>query len=167
MFDEPSVDPLLREAVHDFLDSIDGFLDLLLNLRDLPEGEQYQDDKTVCTLRLLNFIRRIGGRDAMCTSPFSSDLSSFLADLRPLIPQTSNTSTSSSTLMSEEVTTPKLDSRSRCTRLYTTGRAPRRSNLSHTEISSCQDSPPSLEKRRSCSRRWTTSVRSFLLCHIY
>lgn len=68
MFAGSSVDPLLRQAIDDFLDSVDRFLDLLLGLRDLPEGNQFQDDRTVGTLRLLNFIRRIGGRDEMCSS---------------------------------------------------------------------------------------------------
>jgi hypothetical protein len=66
MFTDPAVDPRLRQAIDDFLDSVDRFLDLLLGLRDLPDGDQYQDDRTVGTLRLLNFIRRIGGRDKMC-----------------------------------------------------------------------------------------------------
>lgn len=66
MFTDPLVDPRLRQAIDDFLDSVDSFLDLLLGLRDLPAGEQYQDDRTVGTLRLLNLIRRIGGRNATC-----------------------------------------------------------------------------------------------------
>lgn len=66
MFSSPGIDPQLRLRAEHFLDSVDQFLNLLLGLRDLPEGEEYEDDRTACTLRLLNFIRRIGGRAAMC-----------------------------------------------------------------------------------------------------
>lgn len=161
MFDEPSIDPRLRQAVDDFLDSVDRFLDLLLNLRDLPTGDEYQDDRTVCTLRLLNFIRRIGGRDAMCESPSPRRRPSYLLPLLTLsspLPQTSNTSTSSSTRTSVPATTPRPASRSRCTPRYTTGRAAPSSSRSRTATSPCRASHSSPARRLCCCRRSTTSV---------
>ncbi|KIY44576.1 hypothetical protein FISHEDRAFT_51256 [Fistulina hepatica ATCC 64428] len=60
LFDSSEVDDQLRERVSNFLDSVDLFLDLLLNVRGLPEGEEFADDRVIATLRLMNFIRRIG-----------------------------------------------------------------------------------------------------------
>lgn len=41
-----------------FLDSIDNFLELLLNVRNMPEGEEWQDDRVVGTLKLMAFIEK-------------------------------------------------------------------------------------------------------------
>lgn len=60
LFDNSSVDETLRHRVASFLESVDLFLELLLNVRALPEGEEFQDDRVIATLRLMNFIRRIG-----------------------------------------------------------------------------------------------------------
>ena len=78
LFDSSDVDEELRARVTDFLDSVDVFLELLLSVRDLPEGEEFADDRVIATvsftashdsphclrvflqLRLMNFIRRIG-----------------------------------------------------------------------------------------------------------
>ncbi|KAF8629938.1 hypothetical protein AX15_003177 [Amanita polypyramis BW_CC] len=60
LFDTTNVDERLRDRVSNFLDSVDLFLELLLNVRALPEGEEYADDRVIATLRLMNFIRRIG-----------------------------------------------------------------------------------------------------------
>ncbi|KAJ8488189.1 hypothetical protein ONZ45_g14041 [Pleurotus djamor] len=60
LFDTSDVDESLRERVASFLDSVDLFLELLLSVRDLPEGEEFADDRVIATLRLMNFIRRIG-----------------------------------------------------------------------------------------------------------
>ncbi|KAG8846100.1 hypothetical protein FRB96_002079 [Tulasnella sp. 330] len=60
LFDSSSLDEQLKAHVGDFLDSVDLFLELLLSVRELPEGEEYQDDRVIATLRLMNFIRRIG-----------------------------------------------------------------------------------------------------------
>ncbi|KAF9451260.1 hypothetical protein P691DRAFT_796987 [Macrolepiota fuliginosa MF-IS2] len=60
LFTTPDVDEQLRDRVSNFLDSVDLFLELLLSVRDLPEGEEFQDDRVMATLRLMNFIRRIG-----------------------------------------------------------------------------------------------------------
>jgi len=60
LFDNSPVDDLLRQRISAFLESVDLFLDLLLSVRALPEGEEYQDDRVIATLRLMNFIRRIG-----------------------------------------------------------------------------------------------------------
>lgn len=60
LFESSNVDDQLRQRVSDFLDSVDLFLELLMNVRELPEGEEFQDDRVIATLRLMNFIRRIG-----------------------------------------------------------------------------------------------------------
>ncbi|KAF8919995.1 cytoplasmic protein [Mucidula mucida] len=60
LFDSSDVDDTLRERVATFLDSVDLFLELLLSLRALPEGEEFADERVIATLRLMNFIRRIG-----------------------------------------------------------------------------------------------------------
>ncbi|KAF8521278.1 cytoplasmic protein [Hysterangium stoloniferum] len=60
LFDNSPVDDALRQRVARFLESVDLFLELLLNVRALPEGEEFQDDRVIATLRLMNFIRRIG-----------------------------------------------------------------------------------------------------------
>jgi hypothetical protein len=77
LFESSFVDEHLRQRVSNFLDSVDLFLELLLNVRALPEGEEFADDRVIATvwstrlaktrtnlspnqLRLMNFIRRIG-----------------------------------------------------------------------------------------------------------
>ncbi|EJD03246.1 cytoplasmic protein [Fomitiporia mediterranea MF3/22] len=60
LFESSFVDEQLRQRVSNFLDSVDLFLELLLNVRALPEGEEFADDRVIATLRLMNFIRRIG-----------------------------------------------------------------------------------------------------------
>ncbi|KAJ7262301.1 C2 domain in Dock180 and Zizimin proteins-domain-containing protein [Mycena haematopus] len=60
LFYSAEVDESLRERVSAFLDSVDLFLELLLSVRALPEGDEYADDRVIATLRLMNFIRRIG-----------------------------------------------------------------------------------------------------------
>jgi dedicator of cytokinesis protein 3 len=78
LFDSSDVDDQLRDRVSNFLDSVDLFLELLLSVRALPEGEEFADDRVIATvcvlflhidlpanlfltqLRLMNFIRRIG-----------------------------------------------------------------------------------------------------------
>ncbi|KAJ7129841.1 C2 domain in Dock180 and Zizimin proteins-domain-containing protein [Mycena crocata] len=60
LFYSSEVDENLRERVSIFLDSVDLFLELLLSVRALPEGDEYADDRVIATLRLMNFIRRIG-----------------------------------------------------------------------------------------------------------
>lgn len=60
LFDSSNVEEPLRQRVADFLDSVDLFLELLLTVRELPDGEEFQDDRVIATLRLMNFIRRIG-----------------------------------------------------------------------------------------------------------
>lgn len=60
LFESSKVEDQLRQRVSDFLDSVDLFLELLMNVRELPEGDEFQDDRVIATLRLMNFIRRIG-----------------------------------------------------------------------------------------------------------
>lgn len=52
-FDGPEVDPDLRVRVTNFLDSVDLFLELLLSVRDLPEGEEFADDRVMATVCIL------------------------------------------------------------------------------------------------------------------
>ncbi|CAG8657138.1 13718_t:CDS:2, partial [Acaulospora morrowiae] len=59
LFENSSVDTLLKEIVTKFLDSLSEFLELLLGVRELPEGEEYQDDRIMCTLKLMKFIKSI------------------------------------------------------------------------------------------------------------
>ncbi|KAI0633627.1 cytoplasmic protein [Trametes polyzona] len=60
LFDSSDVDEELRTRVTNFLESVNVFLQLLLSVRALPEGEEFADDRVMATLRLMNFIRRIG-----------------------------------------------------------------------------------------------------------
>ncbi|KAJ8077057.1 Deoxycytidine kinase 1 [Marasmius tenuissimus] len=60
LFMNSEAEPGLRERVSHFLDSVDLFLELLLSVRALPEGEEFADERVIATLRLMNFIRRIG-----------------------------------------------------------------------------------------------------------
>ncbi|KAI9511148.1 C2 domain in Dock180 and Zizimin proteins-domain-containing protein [Russula earlei] len=60
LFESSNVEDQLRERVSNFLDSVDLFLEMLLSVRALPEGEEFADDRVIATLRLMNFIRRIG-----------------------------------------------------------------------------------------------------------
>ncbi|KAG9302767.1 hypothetical protein G9A89_009544 [Geosiphon pyriformis] len=56
---EKKIDNHFRETVTNFLDSLSQFLELLLGVRELPEGEEYQDDRIMCTLKLMKFIKSI------------------------------------------------------------------------------------------------------------
>ncbi|PWZ03173.1 hypothetical protein BCV70DRAFT_183899 [Testicularia cyperi] len=58
LFDNPHVDPALREQVHACLVSVNRFLDLLLSVRSLPMEEGYEDDRIAGTLKLLGFLRQ-------------------------------------------------------------------------------------------------------------
>ncbi|KPV73694.1 uncharacterized protein RHOBADRAFT_54888 [Rhodotorula graminis WP1] len=60
LFVDADLDDELRAQAASFLDSIDSFLDLLLAVRGLPEGDEYQDDRIISTLKLMSFIRTIG-----------------------------------------------------------------------------------------------------------
>ncbi len=50
MFENSDVDESLRERVATFLDSVDLFLELLLSLRALPEGEEFADERVIATV---------------------------------------------------------------------------------------------------------------------
>jgi dedicator of cytokinesis protein 3 len=52
LFTISDVDEQLRERVSNFLDSVDLFLELLLSVRDLPEGEEFQDDRVMATVSI-------------------------------------------------------------------------------------------------------------------
>jgi dedicator of cytokinesis protein 3 len=55
LFTTSDVDEQLRDRVSNFLDSVDLFLELLLSVRDLPEGEEFQDDRVMATVKDLSF----------------------------------------------------------------------------------------------------------------
>ena len=44
------VDDQLRERVGLFLDSVELFLELLLSVRALPEGEEFADERVIATV---------------------------------------------------------------------------------------------------------------------
>jgi dedicator of cytokinesis protein 3 len=50
LFDSSEVNEQLRERVSHFLDSVDLFLELLLSVRGLPDGEEYADDRVIATV---------------------------------------------------------------------------------------------------------------------
>lgn len=52
------MDGRLREQVEAFLESVNHFLELLLGIRNLPESEEWQDDRVIGTLRLMAFIEK-------------------------------------------------------------------------------------------------------------
>lgn len=58
MFASSKVDDGLEEQVDGFLDSINHFLELLLGIRNLPESEEWQDDRVIGTLKLMAFIEK-------------------------------------------------------------------------------------------------------------
>ncbi|RHZ66608.1 hypothetical protein Glove_306g74 [Diversispora epigaea] len=59
LFEDSSVDTTLKEIIMKFLDSLSEFLELLLGVRELPEGDEFQDDRIMCTLKLMKFIKSI------------------------------------------------------------------------------------------------------------
>ena len=64
LFESSIVNEDLRARMLEFLASVDMFLELLISVRELPEGDEFLDDKVIATLRLMNFTREIG-RDEM------------------------------------------------------------------------------------------------------
>ena len=53
LFEASEVDADLRTRVTTFLDAVDIFLELLLNVRALPEGEEFADDRVIATVSTL------------------------------------------------------------------------------------------------------------------
>jgi dedicator of cytokinesis protein 3 len=58
LFDNANVDEALQETVSEFLNSVDLFLELLLVVRALPEGEEFADDRVTATVSKLFPVRR-------------------------------------------------------------------------------------------------------------
>ena len=58
LFETSSVDEQLRENVANFLDSVDLFLELLLSVRALPEGEEFSDDRVIATVGSLWLLQQ-------------------------------------------------------------------------------------------------------------
>lgn len=50
LFDSSDVDEQLRARVNSFLGEVDLFLELLLSVRALPEGEEFADDRVIATV---------------------------------------------------------------------------------------------------------------------
>lgn len=67
LFETPQVDPQLQEQVHSCLVSVNRFLDLLLNVRNLPLEEGFEDDRVSGTLKLLGFLRQANRVTAFST----------------------------------------------------------------------------------------------------
>ena len=55
LFDISDVDEQLHDQVSDFLNSVDLFLELLLSVRALPDGEEYADDRVIATVRRVRY----------------------------------------------------------------------------------------------------------------
>ena len=56
LFESSLVDEQLRQRVSSFLDSVDLFLELLLNVRALPEGEEFADDRVIATVCMIYIV---------------------------------------------------------------------------------------------------------------
>ena len=56
LFESPAVDADLRTRVTGFLDAVDLFLELLLSVRALPEGEEFADDRVIATVRCYYYL---------------------------------------------------------------------------------------------------------------
>lgn len=50
LFESSDVDPELRTQLTVFLGAVDSFLDLLLSVRALPDGEEFADDRVIATV---------------------------------------------------------------------------------------------------------------------
>jgi dedicator of cytokinesis protein 3 len=50
LFESSRVEEQLRDRVSNFLDSVDLFLEMLLSVRALPEGEEFADDRVIATV---------------------------------------------------------------------------------------------------------------------
>ncbi|CAG8572594.1 10759_t:CDS:2, partial [Paraglomus occultum] len=59
LFESTSLEDDTLSTVLKFLESLNEFLELLLGVRELPEGEEFQDDRIMCTLKLMKFIKEI------------------------------------------------------------------------------------------------------------
>jgi len=61
-FTTADVDEQLRDRITHFLYSVDLFLELLLNIRDLPEGEEFQEDRVMATVKI-TYLKWLSGFD--------------------------------------------------------------------------------------------------------
>src|SRR6185312_10482699 len=59
LFENTSLDDDTLSTVLKFLEALNEFLELLLGVRELPDGEEFQDDRIMCTLKLMKFIKEI------------------------------------------------------------------------------------------------------------
>lgn len=56
LFETTEVDEQLREKVAHFLDSVDLFLELLLSVRALPDGDEFADERVIATVIFLKTV---------------------------------------------------------------------------------------------------------------
>ena len=59
LFESSNVEDQLRDRVSNFLDSVDLFLEMLLSVRALPEGEEFADDRVIATVRQPHIVRLV------------------------------------------------------------------------------------------------------------
>jgi dedicator of cytokinesis protein 3 len=59
LFESSNVEEQLRDRVSHFLDSVDLFLEMLLSVRALPEGEEFSDDRVIATVRQPLLVRLV------------------------------------------------------------------------------------------------------------
>ena len=65
LFDAAAIEDDLRTQVHTFLASVSEFLDLLLGIRNLPEGEEFVDDRVVGTLKCVATLFQLSYADQL------------------------------------------------------------------------------------------------------
>ena len=150
LFESSDVDDQLRQRVSDFLDSVDLFLELLMNVRELPEGDEFQDDRVIATLRLMNFIRRIG-RDEIYIK-YVHQLVNVSA-----LPFVSRHPLISLRCISKAKTTSKLRSLSSSMQICTTGTSIH--SCRQWQISTCPNNLTLSARRLFAYSFWTISVR--------
>ncbi|KAM0790738.1 hypothetical protein ACM66B_004593 [Microbotryomycetes sp. NB124-2] len=63
--DRMQLEQPLRTLVDCFVDSLESFLDLLMTVRSLPPGDEWQDDRTAATLALLRYLEKTGKPDSL------------------------------------------------------------------------------------------------------
>ncbi len=69
LFEASNVEEQLRAKVSNFLDSVDLFLEMLLSVRALPEGEEFSDDRVIATVRYIPILSRLGHPHPLPASP--------------------------------------------------------------------------------------------------
>ncbi|KAK9237159.1 hypothetical protein V1525DRAFT_433058 [Lipomyces kononenkoae] len=60
----PATDDALGVDAHKLLTTVSRFLDLLVDLHSLPDNDAYNNDRSLCTLSLMKFLKDLGRKDA-------------------------------------------------------------------------------------------------------